>query len=92
MVKAKAIETGASNAVICDHWAKGGEGAVDLANAVVEVCSLGKKDDFRYLYDVEWSIEKKIATIATEMYGASGIEFSDLAKKKIEVYNRQVIY
>ncbi|KAJ3095528.1 tetrahydrofolate synthase [Phlyctochytrium planicorne] len=90
LVRKRAIEAGASNAVPCFHWAKGGEGAVDLAHAVVKATSgVNAKESFKFLYDVEESIEKKIETIAKDMYGADGIALSDLAKTKIEIYTRQ---
>ncbi|KAJ3062391.1 C-1-tetrahydrofolate synthase, cytoplasmic, partial [Rhizoclosmatium hyalinum] len=48
-----------------------------------------KDDEFKFLYDLDLPIEKKIEIIAKEMYGADGIELSELAKNKIEVYTRQ---
>ncbi|KAJ3402774.1 tetrahydrofolate synthase [Chytridiales sp. JEL 0842] len=88
IIRKKAIEAGAEDAVPCDHWAKGGAGAVDLANAVVKVTEKDNKN-FKFLYDLDSSIEEKIATIAKEMYGASGIELSELAKQKVETYTAQ---
>ena len=70
----KAVET--------EVWAKGGEGAVDLAQAVVEVCEK-EEADFKPLYDVEDSIEEKIETIAKRIYGADGVEFTSGAKRQI---------
>lgn len=67
-------------------WAKGGEGAVDLANQVVELCE--KDNDFAPLYDVNDSIEDKITTIAKKVYGASGVEFSEEAKEQIEQFKK----
>ncbi|KAJ3298197.1 tetrahydrofolate synthase [Rhizoclosmatium sp. JEL0117] len=89
LVKQMALKAGASDAVICDHWAQGGLGAIDLANAVVKVTNETKDDEFKFLYDLDLPIEKKIEIIAKEMYGADGIELSELAKNKIEVYTRQ---
>ncbi len=66
-------------AVIADVWAKGGEGAIDLANIVADTVENGESD-FKPLYDWEWSIEKKIETIATNVYGADGVEYSPKAK------------
>ncbi|KAJ3249668.1 tetrahydrofolate synthase [Chytriomyces hyalinus] len=91
LVRQKALEAGAADAVICNHWAKGGAGAIDLANAVIQVTNAPKPVDggFRFLYDLDLPIEQKIEIIAKEMYGADGIELSELAKTKIEVYTRQ---
>ncbi|KAI8825435.1 P-loop containing nucleoside triphosphate hydrolase protein [Chytriomyces cf. hyalinus JEL632] len=68
-----------------------GAGAIDLANAVIQVTNAPKPVDggFRFLYDLDLPIEQKIEIIAKEMYGADGIELSELAKTKIEVYTRQ---
>lgn len=87
LIRKMALDAGASDAVACDNWAKGGLGAVDLGKAVVEACD--KPSDFKYLYDVQDSIESKITTIAKEMYGADGIELSKEAREKISTYTRQ---
>ncbi len=58
-------------ASISKHWEKGGEGAVDLANNVVELCEKGS--DFKFLYDNKTSLFKKIETIAKELYRASEV-------------------
>ena len=66
-------------------WAKGGEGALDLAQKVVELCD--QENDFHYLYDVESSIEDKIETIAKKVYGADGVDFTEEAKSQIKKFN-----
>ncbi len=81
-----AVEAGASAAVMCDVWGKGGAGAVDLAHAVVKACEEPK--NFKFLYPLDASIEEKIETIAREVYGADGVTFLPEAKKKIRLYNR----
>ena len=58
-------------ASISKHWKKGGEGAVDLANNVAELCDKGS--DFKFLYDDKISLFKKIETIAKELYRASEV-------------------
>lgn len=83
----KAAETAGAVAVSCEHWAKGGLGAIDLAKAVIDASNTPPK--FKFLYDVNSSIVEKMKTIAKEMYGADGIELSDEAKAKVEVYTRQ---
>ena len=67
-------------------WAKGGEGAIDLANKVVELCD--QENNYAPLYDVEDSIEDKINAIATKVYGADGVDFTDEAKEQIALYNK----
>jgi formate--tetrahydrofolate ligase len=66
-------------AVVAEVWAKGGEGAIDLANAVAEAAE-GSTGKFTPLYDWAWPIEKKIETIATKVYGAARVEYSADAK------------
>lgn len=72
---------------LTDVWAQGGDGAIDLANKVVEQANSGKKD-FKYLYDLEDSIETKLNKIATEVYGADGVELTSQAKKQIATFEK----
>lgn len=65
-------------------WAKGGDGAIDLANQVVALCE--KENNYAPIYDVDASIEDKILKIAQVCYGAKNVEFSDDAKKQIATY------
>lgn len=78
---------GAFDAVLSDHWAKGGEGARDLAVAVQKACDLSNTEDFKFLYDVELSIKEKIEIISKEIYGADGVDYTELAEQQIEQYN-----
>lgn len=65
-----------------ESWLKGGKGAIELANIVVEEVK-DCPDCNKPLYDLEWSFEKKIETIATKMYGADHIEYTVLAKQQL---------
>lgn len=76
-----AIEAGAVDAVSADHWAHGGEGAIDLARAVAKACE--QPSEFRFLYSLERSIREKIEIIATEMYSAGSVEYSATASRQI---------
>ena len=67
-------------------WAKGGQGAVDLAKKVIDLCE--EENNYAPLYDVNDSIEAKVEAIAKKVYGADGVEFTDEAKEQIEIYNR----
>ncbi|MEO1258125.1 MAG: formate--tetrahydrofolate ligase [Bacteroidota bacterium] len=78
VVKKKSEEMG-FKAVLAEVWAKGGEGAIELAHAVVEEVENGNAD-FKPLYDWDWSIEKKIETIAKNIYGADGVEYLPKAR------------
>ncbi|MBF6571425.1 MAG: formate--tetrahydrofolate ligase [Candidatus Binataceae bacterium] len=81
-----AIEAGAADAVMSDHWARGGEGAVALARAVVAACE--QPGEFKFLYPLDLSIKQKIETIVREIYGGAGVEYLPEAEKKIELYTR----
>ena len=81
-----AIEAGAEDAVMTDHWAQGGAGAVALAEAVVKACR--KHNDFHFLYPLDGSIKEKIEIIVREVYGGAGVEYLPEAEAKIEAYTR----
>lgn len=66
-------------------WAKGGEGALDLAEQLVKLCA--EENSYAPLYDVEESIEEKITAIATKVYGAKDVAFTEEAKEQIALYN-----
>src|SRR5699024_6358542 len=70
-------------AVLTEVWGKGGDGAIDLANKVVEVVE-GTPSNFELLYDSNASIKEKIETIAKEVYGAEGVEFTKKCEKQIK--------
>ncbi|KAF7725149.1 tetrahydrofolate synthase [Apophysomyces ossiformis] len=87
LIRKIALAAGADDAVACDNWARGGLGAIDLGRAVIKACAQDKQ--FRFLYDLDIPIQTKIETICKEIYGAEGVEFSDVAKEKIDVYTKQ---
>ena len=74
-----------TKAVLSKGWAKGGEGTKELAQAVVDVIEAGG-NQYHPLYDWSLSIEDKIKTVATEIYGASHIEYSAKAKSQLREY------
>jgi len=80
----KCKEAGAE-AVLSEVWAKGGDGAIELAEKVVEICE-SKKSNFKPLYDVEESIKDKIEKIAVEIYGAEGVDYTKACEKKIKEF------
>mgnify|MGYP001330823201 CR=1 FL=1 len=81
-----AKDAGAVDAVMTDHWARGGEGAQPLAEAVVKACEMPKQ--FRFLYDLDLPITEKIRTIATKVYGADDIDVQPAAAKQIALYEQ----
>jgi len=84
--KAAVEEGGAEDAVISRHWALGGEGARDLAEAVVKAAE--KPTHFDFLYPLDISIKEKIEVIAREVYGADGVDYEPLAEQRIADYTR----
>jgi formate--tetrahydrofolate ligase len=67
-------------AAVSDHWRRGGEGAIELAEAVMAACE--EKNNFRFLYEPAWPLRKQIETIAKEVYGAEGVTYSPQAAEK----------
>ncbi len=84
--KAAIEEGGAVDALICEHWEKGGEGAIELAEAVVKAAEM--PSHFQFLYPLEWSIKQKIECIAKEVYGADGVDYLPEAEERIKEYTR----
>ena len=68
--------------VLSDVWAKGGAGGAELANAVVSLCE-DDNSGFSYAYELDRSIEDKIADIVRKIYGGSAVEFSETAREQI---------
>lgn len=69
------------NMSLVEAWAKGGEGAKDLAEKVVKLCE--EPEDFKYMYELDEDVEEKIRKVARKIYGAEDVEFSDEAKESI---------
>lgn len=90
-IREASLAAGASDAVLSNHWAEGGAGAVDLARGVVAASESADKAAFRLLYPCDGSqtVQQRIETIARDMYGAAAVEFSDLARRKVDTYVRQ---
>ncbi|KAH3679480.1 hypothetical protein WICMUC_000970 [Wickerhamomyces mucosus] len=89
LVKKLAKEAGALDAVESNHWGQGGLGAVNLAKAVVESVQHSKPDEFKFLYDVNDSVEDKLTSIVTKLYNGKSIKISEVAQKKIDNYKAQ---
>lgn len=73
--------------VLSTHFANGGEGAVELAKAVVEAAE--KESNFKFAYEEDTTIEEKIETLVTKIYRGSGVEFTPAVKKKIAQFTEQ---
>ena len=81
LVQAKCKELGV-NAVLAQHWAKGGAGAVKLAEEVVRVCEEESNEDFSFSYELDGSIEDKLNTIAQRIYHADGVVLTAQAQQQ----------
>jgi formate--tetrahydrofolate ligase len=81
LVKRIAEENGAL-AALSEHWLKGGDGAIELAEAVIAAAE--EPADFRFLYELETPLGERIERIATEVYGADGVTYSDTARAKLQ--------
>lgn len=73
-------ENGIQSSVV-EGWAKGGEGAIDIAQKLIDLTE--KRENFKYIYDLQDSIKTKIEKISKEIYGAIEVEFSEEASNKI---------
>lgn len=82
-----AKQSGAFDAVPCNHWSAGGRGAVKLAQAVEKAAR--QKTSFKYLYSLQLPIVEKIRIIAQKVYGAQDIELSPAAQSQVDRYTRQ---
>ena len=76
-LKEKGIEVS-----LVEGWAKGGEGAIDIAQKLVDLTE--KQENFKYIYDSQDNIKTKIEKVAKEVYGATGVDFSEEASNEIE--------
>ena len=83
LVRTVAEGAGAAFAV-SDHWLKGGEGALDLAKAVIRACDA--PNDFAYLCDLAEPIRDRIEKQVKEVYGGDGVDFEPLAEEKLAAY------
>jgi formate--tetrahydrofolate ligase len=74
-------------AAVSTHFTEGGKGAVELAEAISEACA--EPSEFRLLYPDELPLADKIDTVATQVYGADGIDLSTLARRQLDAYERR---
>jgi len=80
----KVAEANGALCALSEHWLKGGDGAIELAEAVVQACK--EENDFKFLYDLDTPLSKRIELIAKEVYGADGVEYVGEAKDKLKMY------
>jgi len=85
----KACEAAGARVAVSDHWLKGGEGAIELANAVKDACE--DKPQFKFLYDLNQPLKERIELIAKEVYGADGVDYGPDAAKKLDLYEKDPV-
>jgi formate--tetrahydrofolate ligase len=78
----KAAEAAGARVALSKHWELGGEGAKELAGAVIEACE--EKSEFKFLYENDMPQKQRIELIAKEVYGADGVTYSPEAEKKLK--------
>ncbi|UCC97836.1 MAG: formate--tetrahydrofolate ligase [Phycisphaerales bacterium] len=80
----KIAEQNGALAAVSEHWLKGGDGAIELAEAVIQACD--EKNSFKFLYDLKTPLRKRIELIAREVYGADGVTYTDEALEKAKAF------
>jgi len=76
----KGAEQAGARVAVSSHWANGGDGALELADAVVDACN--EKVNFKFLYPLEMPLRQRVETIAKKVYGASGVSWAGEAEAK----------
>ena len=79
----KAAEAAGARCAESQHWLKGGEGALEFADAVIDACEAG--NDFKFLYPLEMKLRDRVSLIAKEIYGADGVSWSPEAETKAKM-------
>ncbi len=87
LVRKKCEEMGVRVA-LSEVWAKGGEGGLELADEILDIFE-NEESNFEFLYSKDLSIKEKIEKIATEIYGADGVDYSNDAASQIETFEKQ---
>jgi formate--tetrahydrofolate ligase len=82
----KVAEQNGALAAVSEHWLKGGDGAIELAEAVVQACS--EKSRFKFLYELDTPLRKRIELVAKEVYGADSVTYSDIALEKAKAFEK----
>ena len=77
---------------LSEHWQYGGEGAVELAEAVIDACNEAENSPIKYLYELDTPLRKRVELIAKEVYGADGVDWAPLALEKAERFENDPKY
>lgn len=79
----KAAEAAGARCAESKHWEKGGDGALEFADAVIDACK--EENEFKFLYPMEMKLRDRVAIIAKEVYGADGVSWSPEAESKAKM-------
>lgn len=89
LVKSESLKAGADGAAVCDNWALGGQGCLDLAKALIEAVEKPTTTICKPLYSLQDSIKSKIEQIVRHVYGGSGrVDYSEKAEEKIKTFTQ----
>jgi formyltetrahydrofolate synthetase len=77
----KNVEAIGARVAVSEHWLKGGDGALELTDAVIDACN--EPNNFKFLYELDMPLGKRIEIIAKEIYGADGVSYTPAAKTKL---------
>jgi methylenetetrahydrofolate dehydrogenase (NADP+) / methenyltetrahydrofolate cyclohydrolase / formyltetrahydrofolate synthetase len=86
----KAAEAAGARCAFSEHWLKGGDGALELADAVMEACE--EKNNFKFLYPMEMKLRERVDKIAKVVYGADGVSWAPEAEAKAKVFEADKKY
>jgi len=86
----RAAEAAGARCAWSEHWLKGGEGALELADAVIDACN--DKVDFKFLYPLEMPLRQRVDLIAREVYGADGVSWTAEAEAKAREFEENPAY
>ena len=86
----KAAEAAGARCALSEHWLKGGDGALELADAVMEACE--QKNDFKFLYPSEMKLRERVDKIAKVVYGADGVSWTPDAAAKAKMFEADSKY
>ena len=75
-------------AVVAEHYARGGQGALELAHAALRMVEKNRRRKLRFAYPLELPLERKIEAVARKLYGADGVDFAQDAQHDLELLNR----
>ena len=86
----KAAEAAGARCALSEHWLKGGDGALELADAVMEACE--EESDFKFLYPSEMKLRERVDKIAKVVYGADGVSWTPDAETKAKMFEADPKY